>query len=85
MRPSTMPPSASLGYMSWLLRLLCALCATRTSYAQQQYEPNWGSLMTRPLPRWFDESKIGVFIHWSAGMRCTLPSQPKIRLTRLRV
>jgi hypothetical protein len=31
---------------------------------QQRYEPNWDSLMTRPLPQWFDESKIGVFIHW---------------------
>lgn len=23
--------------------------------------------MTRPLPLWFDESKIGVFIHWYAA------------------
>ncbi|KAL1513457.1 hypothetical protein ABEB36_002865 [Hypothenemus hampei] len=29
-----------------------------------QYEPNWKSLDTRPLPSWFDEAKIGVFIHW---------------------
>jgi alpha-L-fucosidase len=29
-----------------------------------QYKPTWESLATRPLPQWYDESKIGIFIHW---------------------
>ncbi|XP_022253093.1 alpha-L-fucosidase-like [Limulus polyphemus] len=29
-----------------------------------QYEPNWKSLDSRPLPTWFDEAKIGLFLHW---------------------
>jgi alpha-L-fucosidase len=29
-----------------------------------RYEPSWSSLDTRPLPSWYDESKIGIFIHW---------------------
>jgi len=29
-----------------------------------KYEPTWESLDSRPLPSWFDESKVGVFIHW---------------------
>lgn len=29
-----------------------------------KYEPNWDSLMSRPLPGWFDDAKIGVFLHW---------------------
>lgn len=29
-----------------------------------KYEPNWSSLDTRPLPSWYDESKIGIFLHW---------------------
>ncbi|CAF0754252.1 unnamed protein product [Didymodactylos carnosus] len=29
-----------------------------------QYSPNWDSLDTRPLPQWYDEAKIGIFIHW---------------------
>ncbi|CAG5135623.1 unnamed protein product [Candidula unifasciata] len=29
-----------------------------------QYEPNWDSLDSRPLPSWYDEGKIGIFIHW---------------------
>eukprot|EP00105_Crassostrea_gigas_P005877 XP_011419622.1 PREDICTED: alpha-L-fucosidase [Crassostrea gigas] len=29
-----------------------------------RYEPNWDSLDTRPLPEWYDKSKIGIFLHW---------------------
>lgn len=29
-----------------------------------RYEANWGSLDARPLPRWFDEAKFGIFVHW---------------------
>jgi alpha-L-fucosidase len=32
--------------------------------APTKYEPNWDSLMKRPLPTWFDQAKVGVFIHW---------------------
>lgn len=28
------------------------------------YKPTWDSLDTRPLPSWFDEAKLGIFIHW---------------------
>jgi hypothetical protein len=29
-----------------------------------QYTPTWDSLDSRPLPQWYDEAKIGIFIHW---------------------
>lgn len=29
-----------------------------------RYEPNWKSLDSRPLPAWFDEAKVGIFLHW---------------------
>ncbi|CAG2194555.1 FUCA [Mytilus edulis] len=29
-----------------------------------RYEPNWESIDSRPLPAWFDESKVGILIHW---------------------
>lgn len=29
-----------------------------------KYEPNWESLDARPLPSWYDEVKLGIFIHW---------------------
>ena len=28
------------------------------------YDPDWPSLDSRPLPQWYDEAKIGVFMHW---------------------
>lgn len=28
------------------------------------YTPDWPSLDTRPLPKWFDDAKFGVFMHW---------------------
>jgi alpha-L-fucosidase len=28
------------------------------------YEPTWDSLDSRPLPIWFDEAKVGIFMHW---------------------
>ncbi|KAF2884223.1 hypothetical protein ILUMI_21958 [Ignelater luminosus] len=29
-----------------------------------RYDPTWESLDTRPLPQWYDDAKIGIFIHW---------------------
>ena len=29
-----------------------------------KYQANWHSIDSRPLPRWFDEAKVGIFIHW---------------------
>ncbi|XP_046912123.2 alpha-L-fucosidase [Dermatophagoides farinae] len=28
------------------------------------YKADWTSIDKRPLPEWFDEAKIGIFIHW---------------------
>ncbi|XP_046582111.1 alpha-L-fucosidase-like [Haliotis rubra] len=29
-----------------------------------RYDPTWESLDSRPLPTWYDEAKIGVFVSW---------------------
>jgi len=29
-----------------------------------RYLPTWESIDARPVPRWFDEAKFGIFIHW---------------------
>ena len=29
-----------------------------------QYTPDWNSLDSRPLPTWYDEAKIGIFMHF---------------------
>ena len=28
------------------------------------YQPNWPSLDSRPLPSWYDEAKVGIFMHF---------------------
>mmetsp|Transcript_20107 Transcript_20107/g.43757 ORF Transcript_20107/g.43757 Transcript_20107/m.43757 type:complete len:488 (-) Transcript_20107:1101-2564(-) len=28
------------------------------------YEPTWESLDSRPLPQWYNDAKVGIFIHW---------------------
>ncbi|XP_054474717.1 tissue alpha-L-fucosidase-like [Anoplopoma fimbria] len=29
-----------------------------------RYEADWTSLDARPLPQWYDEAKVGIFVHW---------------------
>jgi alpha-L-fucosidase len=28
------------------------------------YEPTWGSVSTHRVPAWYDDAKLGVFLHW---------------------
>ncbi|XP_028819735.1 tissue alpha-L-fucosidase-like [Denticeps clupeoides] len=42
---------------------LCA-AALLLSAAGAKYTPDWRSLDSRPLPRWYDEAKVGIFLHW---------------------
>jgi alpha-L-fucosidase len=30
----------------------------------QQYQANWESINSRPVPEWFSDVKFGIFIHW---------------------
>ncbi len=32
--------------------------------AEGPYKPNWASLMQAPVPKWYKEQKLGIFIHW---------------------
>lgn len=44
--------------------MLFSIAALFFSDAAAQYAPTWASLDTRPLPAWYDDAKIGIFIHW---------------------
>ncbi|XP_055376762.1 putative alpha-L-fucosidase [Condylostylus longicornis] len=39
--------------------LKCDVCN-----AVKKYNPTWESLDSRPLPDWYDNAKVGIFIHW---------------------
>jgi len=42
----------------------CFLLALAASIAHATYEPTWESLDKRPIPEWFADAKLGIFIHW---------------------
>ncbi|XP_046569367.1 alpha-L-fucosidase-like [Haliotis rubra] len=49
------------------LTIIVAINANSLHYEatpEVRYEPTWESLDSRPIPSWFDEAKVGVFIHW---------------------
>lgn len=54
---------------STILLFLIIICLNVTKYcafgqSATKYEPDWSSLDQRPLPKWYDEAKVGIFIHW---------------------
>ncbi|KAL7645198.1 UNVERIFIED_CONTAM: hypothetical protein RMT77_003584 [Armadillidium vulgare] len=46
-----------------LLSLISVQCGAVVN-SSIHYEPTWKSLDSRPLPEWYDDAKIGVFIVW---------------------
>jgi alpha-L-fucosidase len=45
------------------LFIFLILFFTTTTFAQN-YQPNWESIDSRPVPQWFEDVKFGIFIHW---------------------
>lgn len=57
----------------FLINLNAFLCTTDTEYKiveysqptnEAPYEPTWDSLDSRPLPKWYQNAKVGIFLHW---------------------
>lgn len=45
--------------------ILCVIVLSAFSFADGvRYQPTWESIDSRPLPSWYDESKLGIFVHW---------------------
>jgi len=48
-----------------ILATLCLFIRPASSQApDKHYEPTIASLNTHPLPQWYDDAKLGIFIHW---------------------
>jgi alpha-L-fucosidase len=47
-------------------RFLCSLPLVSTAAGSQpsKYAPDWDSLKTHPVPAWYEDAKLGIFIHW---------------------
>ena len=55
--------------MNRLLRPLAGLLAIGlvfggSSAEDAAYAPDWSSLNTRPVPQWWQDAKLGIFVHW---------------------
>lgn len=48
---------AIVGRLVFSILFLGGGCAVR-------YTADWTSLDARPLPKWYDEAKVGIFVHW---------------------
>ena len=46
------------------LLFLALFSLTWSAQAATRYKPTWSSLDSRPLPSWYDEAKIGIFMHF---------------------
>ena len=46
--------------------VLCCLvfCLLICSSQEKRFEPTWESLDTHVAPGWYDEAKLGIFMHW---------------------
>lgn len=47
-----------------IMKFLIFLFVFVVSPVLGQYKPTWESIDSRPLPSWYDESKLGIFVHW---------------------
>ena len=45
-------------------RRLGISAACPTGRGTRMYEPTWDSVSTHPLPTWYDDAKLGIFLHW---------------------
>lgn len=37
---------------------------TCITFVYAKYNPTWESIDSRPVPQWYKDAKIGIFMHW---------------------
>ncbi len=47
-----------------ILPLINFFCTLPWVAQGQNYTPDWASIDSRPIPSWYDEAKVGIFVHW---------------------
>jgi len=60
------PRSLSLRELSFFAFVICAITSIGALPTQtpRDYEPTLDSLNQHPLPQWYADAKLGIFIHW---------------------
>src|SRR6202047_5189428 len=49
---------------SILVLVLCVLPSAARAQTPAHYEPTLDSLNRHPLPQWYGDAKLGIFVHW---------------------
>ena len=47
-----------------LLTLWFIISLVSVNSLRKRFEPTWESLDTHVAPSWYDEAKLGIFMHW---------------------
>jgi alpha-L-fucosidase len=56
--------NSQAGRLRYIAIVLSAWLACLPARAAAPYDGTWESLQKMPVPAWFDDGKIGIFIHW---------------------
>ena len=56
--------NSQAGRLRYIAIVLSAWLACLPARAAAPYDGSWESLQKMPVPAWFDDGKIGIFIHW---------------------
>ena len=49
----------------FVVGLSCSVTVSKSNnLLSSKYTPDWESLDSRPLPEWYDDAKIGIFMHF---------------------
>ena len=56
--------NSQAGRLRYIAIVLSAWLACLPARAAAPYDGSWESLQKMPIPAWFDDGKIGIFIHW---------------------
>ncbi|VDD97240.1 unnamed protein product [Enterobius vermicularis] len=56
--------SLRMYFLLLLLGNVCIVGRSKSGAEIARYEPSWESLDARPIPKWYNEAKLGIFTHW---------------------
>ena len=48
----------------WFLVMIVLVALLPIRMTAQQVKPSWESLNERVYPQWFQDAKLGIFVHW---------------------
>jgi len=58
------PSSIFRGLLSLFISIIFCSAAFSQSLSQKPFIPEWESLDSHPMPKWYDDAKIGLSLHW---------------------